>query len=192
MEADWSVELGAGLPTIDVPWSGFADLSLLAPEEIASRVSEAAASAPLAEALARLNAAGSPVLTSKCDIWHLDPAEIDRHDFDAAPDRAACGEASYVDILARDPQVFGSFTLHELWVRNLARALSPLSVTQARAEVVVRAARLDRRAGFAITLYAFGCGADATDARRSWIGALEAATAATIDTLPMPERKLGE
>jgi hypothetical protein len=192
MEADWSVELGAGLPTIDVPWSGFADLSRLSRDEIASRVSEAAECPPLSAALARLNAAGSPVLSSKCDTWSLDPSEIDRYEFDADPGSSACGEGCYIDILARDAQVFASFTLHELWVRAFARALSAVPLRQARAEMVLRAASLHGQAGFAVTLYVFGCGADPAAARCAWAAALEAAAAATISTIPIAESNAGE
>jgi hypothetical protein len=192
MEADWSVEIGAGLATIDVPWSGFVDISGVAGVQIGARVSEAAALPALAAALGRLNAAASPVFTSKCDTWPLDPLEIDRYEFDAEPGSSACGEACYIDVLARDAQVFASFTLHEVWVRAFASALSLVPLRPARAEMVLRAATLDGHPGFAVTLYAFGCGAEPGAARLNSIAALEAAVAATISTIPIAESKLGE
>src|SRR5215813_14442400 len=74
VEADWSVEIGADLPLIAVPWEGFVDLrrDLAAAHELR----ETTAAPMLGEALIDLNQEASPVFTSKCDFWLLTADEI--------------------------------------------------------------------------------------------------------------------
>ena len=186
MEADWSAEVGAGLPTIAVPWPGFIDLTGLSTDQVAQRVSEAAGLPAFSETLALLNAAGSPVTTAKCDVWPLGADEIDIYEFDTTRADALLGHGSYIDVLPHALTVFLSFELTETWARNIARTLAVVSIAQARAEVVVRAARLHSLSGYALTLYAFGCGGDHPAAVNAWAAALAAAAAATMATIPTP------
>ncbi len=184
MEADWSVEIGAGSPTIALPWTGFRDLSALTAEQVAASIPEAAGEPALATALARMNAWSSRVRTSKCDVWQLGAEELDIYEFDTTKEEAQAGRASYLDVLPRDPAVFGSFVLVETWARSFARALALVPLGSARAEVVVRAACVEDRRGYALTLYAFGCGRDRAAATTAWASALTQAAAATMRTLP--------
>ena len=184
MEADWSAEIGAGLPEIVLPWAGLIDLGGLGAAEIRSQVPEAADTPGLALALAQLNAAASPVRTSKCDVWTLGADEIDVYEFDTTVEEAQHGRAAYMDIVPQDLAVFASFTLTEEWARAFARALAVVPVSSARAEVVVRGARIEDTSGFALTLYAFGCGRDKEAAERAWSAALDAAATATMATVP--------
>ena len=68
MEADWEVEVGADAPVID-GLLGRARGSVTATRERAMTLPESRQLAGLAKALIQLNSAGSPVWTSKCDVW---------------------------------------------------------------------------------------------------------------------------
>jgi hypothetical protein len=108
MEADWEFEVGpdaAGLaaPVIDALWPGFVDLRR-APE-LAWNLPEAAQLPALAEALAKLNAAASPVWTSKCDFWpNLEADEFDAGELDAPPGCLAHAMGCYIDLLPGSDQ----------------------------------------------------------------------------------------
>jgi hypothetical protein len=79
MEADWSVEVGLGLPTIDGLWEGFLDLRTT-PSAI-DGIEEALQHRALRETLLVLNAANSLMFTTKCDTWELTEQEIDCDEF---------------------------------------------------------------------------------------------------------------
>jgi hypothetical protein len=179
MEADWSVEIGAGLPVIDADWPGFVDLR----RDIRGidSIPEAAAEPALRNALVGLNGDASPVFTSKCDVWALRADEIDPDEFGCAPqDACAAGWASWIDIIARDPQRFASFEAHEAWVRRTADLLRADDAPCGRSDLVVRVAVAGEREGFGITLYAAGCGVDTQAARAAWERVLRAAVTATM------------
>ncbi len=178
MEADWSIEIGADLPAIIVPWDGFVDLRQNL--SLVSRIEEAAGSSGLAQALIKLNQEPSPVFTSKCDLWPLSEDEIDPLEFDAGKQEAKLGIACYVDIVAREAGLFTSFTAMEAWVRAVTDELRQVSMPQSRAELVVRTANVDTLEGFAITLYVAACAATEIAARRILGAALEMAATITM------------
>jgi hypothetical protein len=184
MEADWSAEIGPGLPEICVPWEGFVDLRL-APEELQT-IPEAARSPGLAKALASLNGEGSPVFTAKCDLWSLGHAEIDPDEFDAVPEDARCGVASYIDLLPRDYQNLSSFTVRESWAKELVAYLRKKNMKNGRVDLVIRTAVVSGHEAFGITLYAAGCGPDTVNAQANWEAVLTAAVLATIETPGAP------
>lgn len=178
MEADWSVEIGADLPVIAVPWEGFIDLRH-APS-LANSLEETVAAPALARTLVTLNAAISSVFTSKCDLWLLTPDDIDPFEFGASREQAQQGIACYVDVVARDAGVFESFAAHEAWVRGATAELREVELPQARVEYVVRASSLGDFEGFAVTLYAAACAVKEADVKSIFHDALETATAITI------------
>ena len=178
MEADWSVEIGADLPVIAVPWEGFIDLRH-APS-LASGLEEAATAPALARALVTLNAAISPVFTAKCDLWLLTPDDIDPLEFGASREQAQQGIACYIDIVARDAEVFASFAAHEAWVRASTIELREVELLRARVEFVVRASSVDDHEGFAVTLYTAACAVTEADVKSTFHDALGTATAITI------------
>jgi len=180
MEADWSTEVGSDLPEIVAPWDGFVDLRI-APETVAV-IEEAGEYQNLREALLALNATNSPVFTSKCDVWLLDSDEIDPFELESDKAAARTGIACYIDALARDSQFFTNFDLHELWARLLVEWLRPLAIRNGRADVVIRGAAINGAEGFAMTLYAAGCGFDAESARTAWESVLRAAVTATMES----------
>lgn len=184
MEADWSVEIGEGLPEIVVPWSaeGLAWIDLrTANSDYAAAVQDAsltAAQPALAAALERLHAADSAWFTSKCDAWSIDTEDegLDPYEFDAAElassEDPLHGCASYLDLIARDPAFFCSFAAHEVLLRSLAQALHALPHPCARVDLVLRTAHVHNADGFAITLYVAGCGLDTEQALQAWQRAL--------------------
>lgn len=183
MEADWSVEIGPGLPWIDAAWPGFVDLRA-APHAI-DTLPEPARHAALRSALLGLNAPASPFFTSKCDAWPLSGDEIDPYEFNAAPQTALAGFTSYIDILNCDPVRFQSFALTEQHARNLTAHLRQLDMPYTRIDIVLRRAAAttsDSAAtdGYGISLYAAACGASHATAYMAWQTALAAAVAATI------------
>lgn len=178
MEADWSVEIGASLPSIDLPWDGFVD-PRRTPSVLHSIV-ETAGHPALREAILRLNSQPSPVFTIKCDLWTLTNAEIDPYEFGSAGKDAHDGFASYIDMMQFDLGKFRSFEFHERWVRELTDHLKSIMLFNARIDFVVRAASNESRPGYGVTLYAAGCGSGASEAYASWEAVLTAAVTATI------------
>lgn len=178
MEADWSVEVGPGLPCIEASWEGFVDLRS-SPEKIDS-IEEARRHSAIREALSLLNDVDSPVFTAKCDTWTLAQKEIDPDEFAATHDTARTGFASYIDLVGRDPTRFASFEFHERRARELTTRLRAHRLRPGRVDLVVRAANLKEQDGYGITLYAAGCGANEEDACAAWQAVLGAAVAATI------------
>jgi hypothetical protein len=190
MEADWAVEIGPDLPSIDVPWEGFVDLRQNAAAQSAVQsIDEAAAYPALREVLSRLNSNASRVFTTKCDLWTLTRPEIDPDEFGARTADALHGFASYIDLLRRDTEAFRSFEFHEHWVRNLAFHLRTVDISNCRVDLVIRPASIDLCSGCGITLYAAGCGANTAAARASWETVLCAAVAATMNQDFFPSRK---
>lgn len=188
MEADWSVEIGADSVCIDGSWKGFIDLRRSA--DAVKSVIEAAAHPALRDALLALNSDKSRVFTTKCDTWSLAEQEIDADEFNARKADARAGFASYVDILERDLDRFASFEFHQQRARDIAQRLQTIDLPQARVDIVVRAAVLNRSEGYGLTLYAAGCGSTAEYAVEAWqavLPATVAATIATVRTLPRGE-----
>lgn len=184
MEADWAIEVGPALASLTVPWECFVDLRCN-PAAIKA-LSEAAAHPALREALLNLNAERSFVFTSKCDVWKLSDPEIDSDEFDSLAAESHAGVASYVDILHRDPDRFASFEFHEKWVRTLVGHLRGTGHSNARVDLVVRSASIESFAGYGLTMYTAGCGAEALAAYASWEAVLRLAVDATINLALIP------
>lgn len=184
MEADWAAEIGPRLDHIDADWPGFIDLRSH-PRGV-ERIAEARDSSALEQALAMLNGRDSPVFTCKCDRWTLSAEEIDPSEYDAGAGSAVCGVAAYVDLVARDRSLFRSFERHEGWARNVVLQLRRLPLPNGRLDLVIRAAIAGDEAGFGMTLYAAGCGADASRAESAWEEILRAGATVTMREAPQP------
>jgi hypothetical protein len=182
VEADWSVEIGRGLPVIAVPWEGWVDLRK-EPFRI-REIPEAIAEPWLAQVLVSLNSQQSPVFTSKCDRWHLAAAEIDPFEFDAPQEDIRTGLACYIDILLRNQNAFASFDANEKWARSASVALRQFPMPQCRADFVLRPAVVNHQEGFGITFYLAACSKSEATAHTIFQTALNHAIIVTIETSP--------
>jgi len=193
MDADWSVELGADDPALEFPWASadgtqrYVDL-LHHPEALAD-VPEALQYPELGEFLGHVNAASSPWLTVKCDVWFDGDLGETETSYDAT-----VKFCSYVDLVARDDTARWSFERHESWVKSAARRLDSAIEEHIAGELIVRrcwyrllddskpsdhhstAAEEDPAAGYYVTLYLFGYGCDQTEARVNWAKGLRRVT----------------
>ena len=182
MEGDWSVEIGADLPTIVVPWEGFVDLRR--DPLLATGLNETAKSPSLAQALIKLNQETSPVFTSKCDLWLLSADEIDPLEFDAERGDTQQGIACYIDLIARNPSLFASFPAHEGWARSATERMRGIRMPQTHADLIVRPSTVNERDGYALTLYVASCSATEDVAQTIFRAALEAASTITMEVEP--------
>jgi hypothetical protein len=166
MEADWEVEIGGGAPVIEAEWAGLVDLR--SHPECIAEVAEAAAFPALAALLLALNAAHSPLWTSKCDVWEPEPAAL----------------ACYIDMLPVEGRVFARWQQAEAFCREYVTRLAQITRPELSAEcsidLVIRQAIACQAEGFGITAYLRAKAACHADAE----GALAAAMAALADALP--------
>lgn len=150
MEADWEVEIGGGAPVIEALWPGFIDLRSR-PERM-GEIQEAGEFVALGNLLLALNAHGSPLWTSKCDLWRP----------------ASSGEESslacYIDLLPRASIVFASWEEAERLCRRWVERLCLGNAPGCSFELVVRQAVAGALEGFGITAYLAGEGTDPASA----------------------------
>jgi hypothetical protein len=136
MHADFSVELGRDDAALELPWSS-ADpavryYDLKNHPELLKQIPEAVACPELGAFLSRINAAGFPLATVKCDAWQ---------NREVAPEEEIFGDrkfVSYVDLVFEDEAERCSFEKHEALAKHLCRLLSQAPEIPATVEVVIR------------------------------------------------------
>jgi hypothetical protein len=195
MQADFSVELGADAPALEIPWDSN-DLyvryyDLKKHPELVQKIPEAAAYPELGAFLSRINAAEFPLATAKCDAWPSNEIASDEEIFG---DRKV---VSYVDLVFVDEMEQRSFEKHEAFAKELCRLLSHAPEIAATVELVIRHCYYHRRAassqeignvelepmphgevpnssisGFCLTAYVTGFGDIDHDPLRRWAIAL--------------------
>lgn len=171
--------MGVGAPVIDALWPGFIDLRVT--PERAGDLAEAVQLPGLAPALKRLNAAYSPVWTSKCDFWPVLQAEdFDADELDAPSGCSAHAMGVYIDLLPKSDSAWSLPHLAEAECKRLCGLMAAVPLRCCRADLVVRRA-LTGMVGteLGITAYITACGATIPDASRT----LEAALAVFADAL---------
>ncbi|MGE5206297.1 MAG: hypothetical protein ACM3PW_11830 [Chlamydiota bacterium] len=179
VQADFSVELGAEDPTLQIPWSSsdprvqYYDLRShpeLLPQIVETRDNEA-----LAEFLAVMNSPRSVLQSAKCDTWSSQQMDAEDEIFSAA-----VKYESYIDLapVAEGPRY--SFAEIEDWGRKIARLLQRAPEIPAAAEFVARrcyyqheAEPAPGREGFYLTFYLSGYGDNQEQARERWSIALQ-------------------
>lgn len=179
MEADWEFEVGGDAPVIEAMWPDFVDLR--SSPERARQLPEAAQLPALAEALAKLNAATSPVWTSKSDFWpHLESDAYDPDEMDAPSGCAACAMGCYIDLLPKSDQQWADPDLAAAACKQVCHLLRAVPLRCCRADLVIRRAFITpQRMGLGITAYVTACGASESEAAV----ALQAALAAFADAV---------
>ena len=181
MDADWEVEIGAGAQVIEADWQGFIDLRTH--PECVHEIAEAAAFPPLADLLLVLNAANSPLWTSKCDLWEPEPSALASYPAELA---------SYIDLLPIEGRVFAHWQQAEAFCREYVARLAPIALPECGEEpsrhsspectiaLVIRQALAGDTEGFAITAYLSA----RSDSQTGAATALAAAMAVFADALP--------
>jgi hypothetical protein len=174
MEADWEFEVGGDAPVIDAHWSGFVDLQN-APER-ALELAEVAQFPALADALAKLNAASSPVWTSKCDVWeHVDLEAVDADELDAPSDCFAHPIGCYIDLLPKSDQPWPLPDVAANQCRQVCNRLHEIPLRCCRVDLVIRRAFLVPDVmDLGITAYLTSCGASSLESARTLSAALAA------------------
>lgn len=132
----------------------------------------------MAETLAKLNEATSPVWTSKCDAWpQLEPDEFDSDDLDATPG-CACATGCYIDLLPRSDQQWAVPAKAGEDCKQLCKLLSAVPLRCCRVDLVIRRAFITTDLmGLGITAYLTSCGESDVEAAIT----LQAALAAFAD-----------
>ncbi len=174
MEADWEFEIGGDAPVIEGYWPGLVDLRQ-APEQ-ARHLSEAAQFPALSDALVKLNAAASPVWTSKCDVWPLiDSADFDPDELDAPPESAAHGAGCYIDLLPRCDRQWPTPDVAATACKRICELLHAVPLRCCRVDLIIRSAFVTPDVDdLGITAYLTACGASRADAARALRDALDA------------------
>jgi hypothetical protein len=171
MEADWEFEIAPDAPVIDAAWPGFVDLRR-EPERVAE-LSEQSRLPALRELLLDLNAEGSGLFTSKCDVWN--PGEVDADELDADRGSAACALACYVDLLPAEQDAWRTPESCAAWARRMCACVAEAPLRNCRMDVVIRQAFLTATAtGVGVTCYITGCGTSDGEAAESLSGGLRA------------------
>ncbi|HVP64224.1 MAG TPA: hypothetical protein VMT82_04960 [candidate division Zixibacteria bacterium] len=194
MEADWSVELGADDPVLEMPWSSPDGVlrwqDLRCHSELIPQLAECNTHPEFIEPLRTLNSPGSGLLTAKCDAFTPEPTEPAEEVF------GSWRMVSYIDLLFAgappdDQNAFApgtanfDFALHEQFARDFCACFNrdPESAINAVIELVIRRCiykgsheSSDARDGFYFTVYVIGYGESGEGAREEWSAALKEIT----------------
>ena len=184
MYADYSVELGKDDPALELPWSSdngatrYYDLKQH--PDLVLQIPEAVSSPELCAFLTRINAAGFPLQTAKCDLWYSKETLPEEEVFGAA------GKfVSYIDLVFAEDnaKVEGSAAIarrlnleqHEALAKDLCTLLKRAPEIAATVELVIRRCYFRQEGnpeksddGFCITTYVSGFGGDEAEARQCW------------------------
>jgi hypothetical protein len=179
MHADFSLELTAEDPALELPWrpedGSVRYLNLKLHPDLVLNVPEARSHPELSAFLSRMNAASFPLETAKCDAWLTGELAPEDEIFGAQ-----CKFVCYVDLLFSDEDRRFSLPVHEQLVENLCGLLKRAPEMAAAAEFVIRhchyhvdSVESDSRLGFCITAYVNGYGDSEDEALERWRIALK-------------------
>jgi hypothetical protein len=186
VQADFSVELGADDPTLQMPWSSSDPrvqyYDLRSHPDLLSQIMEAQENDPLAEFLAAINSPRCLVQTAKCDTWSSRQMDVEDEIFGAA-----CKYESYIDLVPVADGPRYSFPEIEDLGRKIARLLQRAPEIPAGAQFVVRRCYYcgesspgPGREGFYLTFYLSGYGEEEQQAQERWSIALQLAANALL------------
>jgi len=185
--AEWTVELAAADPRLEIPWSAEDGssryLDLKRQPELLLELPEACTYSELAEFLNWANSSDSPFETAKCDVWTSREINSDDEVFGEP-----CKFGSYVDLLFLNSERRSLFSKNERFVQTLTKLVRHAPEMASSAEFVVRRC-IDRRHGteecFYITFYLYGYGEDEHQARSRWEIALKMVRHAIIQLVAL-------
>jgi hypothetical protein len=136
MQADFSLELGRDDPALELPWNSddpqVRYYDLRNHPELVCQIPEAIAHPELGHFLARINAAGSPLATAKCDAWSCREVAPEEEVF------GGCKFVSYIDLVFVNGINRCSLEKHTAFAQGLCRLLSQAPEIPATVELVVR------------------------------------------------------
>jgi len=179
VQAEFSVELGADDPTLQLPWTSSDPrvqyYDLRSHPELLPHIVETQDNEPLAEFLAAINSPQSLLQTAKCDTWSTRQMDADDEIFGAD-----VKYESYIDLapVAEGPR-YGFAEMEDLG-KKIARLLQRAPEIPAAADFVVRRCYYrgeshpdPGREGFYLTFYLSGYGEQETQAQERWGIALQ-------------------
>lgn len=161
MHADFSVELARDDAALELPWNS-ADpavryYDLKRHPELLREIAEAVAWPELGAFLARINAAGFPLATAKCDAWTSREVAPEEEIF------GDCKFVSYIDLVFVDETQRCSFEKHEAFAKGLCRLLSQTPEIPAAVEVVIRRCYYHGKSGVEAAIDEGGAGGRAEE-----------------------------
>ena len=179
MQADYSVELGAEDPALEVPWQSHDGnvryYNLKLNPDLVLNIAEARNHPELSEFLTRVNATGFALETAKCDAWFSRELFPEEEIFGAT-----CKFVCYVDLLFSEDNLRFSLPRHEQLAEDVCNLLERAPEMAAAMEFVVRHchyhagdAQSDSRIGFFLTAYVTGYGDNQEEALQRWKIALK-------------------
>jgi hypothetical protein len=191
MQADYSVELGADDPALELPWrsedGSLRYFDLRNQPELVLNIAETQNNPELSTFLTRMNAADFPLQTAKCDTWFSHDITPEEEIFGAA------GKfASYVDLVFVASSSRTSFERHEGLCRTVCELLQRVPEMSGSVEFVMRrcyfrpgedsSAGNEHTSGFCVTTYVTGFGDTEEEARKYWAIAITLLQNALIQT----------
>lgn len=183
MHADYAVELGREDPALELPWNSDDGASryydLKRHPDLVLQIAEAANAPELSAFLTRVNAAGFPLQTVKCDTWSSAEISPEEEIFGAAKKFGSYVDLVFADLVFEDEAPRLSLEKHEALAKSLCGLLQRAPGMAASVELVIRRCYYhpeDNPAeslnGFCITTYVSGFGEDEAEARQGWSIAL--------------------
>jgi hypothetical protein len=172
MDVELTVELGAGDPTLAIPWSSddgrLRYYDLKRQPELLLYVDEASRYREIAEFLVKINSPVSLLESAKCDAWYS--AELSEPELIYG---AAGKFVSYFDVFFSAGEPRFSFDGHQHFAQRLLKLLARAPEISAAAEFILRRCYYQQpgaaaRDGFYFTIYLSGYGDDQADARKRW------------------------
>jgi hypothetical protein len=172
MDVELTVELGAGDPTLAIPWSSedgrLRYYDLKRQPELLLYVDEASRHHEIAEFLVHINSPVSMLESAKCDAWYS--TELSEPELIYG----AVGKfVSYFDVFFAAEEPRYSFDQHQHFAQRLLKLLARAPEISAAAEFILRRCYYQQpgapaRDGFYFTIYLSGYGDDEADARKRW------------------------
>ena len=162
---------------------GRASLISAAAPSLASRLHESDLLPGVDGILMRLNAIGSPVWTSKCDVWPVADFDLDELDGPQLPAQHAL--ACYLDLLPTSAGQWPTLAATIEWCKEICGRVRDVPLRCCRADLIIRHAILSPpEPDLGITAYLTACGNTPGDASIALAAALHALANSILPDAP--------